>query len=273
MKMKKSEKILIGCGAAAVALPLFLLAPGRATKGQKAPFWGRNFAHRGLHSRDKSVPENSLKAFALASEAGYGMELDVQLTRDGQVVVFHDDTLDRVCGIHGRVDDYTFAELQKFPLCGTAERIPLFSDVLNTVSGRGAIICELKTAGKKNRELSRKTYDLIAAYPGEICVESFDPRIVAWFRFHAPELLRGQLAQTDYPEQSPFQGFVLRNCLLNFLARPQFIAYQLVKRPLTVRLAEALGAMRVAWTSHEPKNEKGQDAVIFEFYRPRITFK
>ena len=215
--MEKRTKILIGCGAAAAALPLFLLAPGRATKGQKAPFKGRNFAHRGLHSRDKSVPENSLKAFELAAAAGYGMELDVQLTRDGQVVVFHDDTLNRVCGVNGRVDDYTFAELQKFPLCGTDERIPLFSDVLNTVAGRGAIICELKTAGKKNRELSRKTYDLIAAYPGEICVESFDPRIVAWFRFHAPELLRGQLAQKEYPEQSAFQGFLLRNCLLNRL--------------------------------------------------------
>ena len=69
------------------------------------------------------------------------------------------------------------------------------------------------------------------------------------------------------------QGFLLRNCLLNFIARPQFIAYKLIKRPLTVRFAEALGAMRVAWTSHEPRCEKGQDAVIFEFYKPRETFK
>lgn len=271
--MKTSDKLLLGCLGAAIAVPTFLLAPGRATRGQKAPFLGRNFAHRGLHSRDKSVPENSLKAFELASAAGYGMELDVQLTKDGQVVVFHDDTLPRVCGVEGRVDDYSFAELQKFPLCGTAERIPLFSDVLNTVKGRGPIICELKTAGRKNRELCRKTYELLAAYPGEVCVESFDPRIVAWFRFHAPELLRGQLAQQNYPDQSAFQGFLLRNCLMNFLARPQFIAYQLVRRPLSVRFAEALGAMKVCWTSHEPKNEKGQDAVIFEFYKPRISFK
>ena len=270
--MKKSEKLLFVCGAAAVALPVFLLAPGRATKGQKAPFWGRNFAHRGLHSRDKSVPENSLKAFELASAAGYGMELDVQLTKDGQVVVFHDDDLKRVCGVDGRVDDYTFSELQKFPLCGTEERIPLFSDVLHTVRGRGAIICELKN-GPRNRELCRKTYDLLAAYPGEVCVESFNPFIVAWFRFHAPELLRGQLATDEYEGRGALQGFLLRNCLLNFIARPQFIAYNLIKRPLTVRFAEALGAMRVAWTSHEPRCEKGQDAVIFEFYKPRETFK
>ena len=272
--MNKIEKALLACGAAAVALPVFLVAPGRATKGQKAPFWGRNFAHRGLHSRDKKVPENSLKAFELASAAGYGMELDVQLSKDGQVVVFHDDTLKRVCGVDGRVDDYSFSELQKFPLCGTDERIPLFSDVLNTVRGRGAIICELKT-GPRNRELCKKTYDMLAAYSGEVCVESFDPRIVAWFRFHAPELLRGQLAsdESEYKDQGPIQAFLLSRCLLNFLARPQFIAYKLIKRPLTVRLAELLGAMRVAWTSHEPRNEKGQDAVIFEFYKPREAFK
>ena len=266
--MEKNKKALLACGAAAVVLPALLLAPGRATKGQKAPFWGRNFAHqkapfwgrnfahRGLHSRDKSVPENSLKAFELASAAGYGMELDVQLTKDGQVVVFHDDELRRVCGVEGKVWDYTFSELQKFSLCGT----------------RGAIICELKN-GPRNRELCKKTYDLIAAYPGEICVESFNPMIVAWFRFHAPELLRGQLATDEYKDRSALQGFLLRNCLLNFLARPQFIAYKLVKRPLTVRFSELLGAMRVAWTSHEPRNEKGQDAVIFEFYKPRVSFK
>ncbi len=270
--MKKAEKILLACGAAAAALPVFLLAPGHATKGQKAPFLGRNFAHRGLHSRDKSVPENSLKAFELASAAGYGMELDVQLTRDGQVVVFHDDTLKRVCGVEGRVDDYTFSELQKFPLCGTEERIPLFSDVLNTVGGRGAIICELKN-GPHNRELCRKTYDLLAAYPGEVCIESFNPLIVSWFRFHAPELLRGQLATDDYEGRGRLQSYLLSHCLLNFLARPQFIAYKLIRRPLSVRFAECLGAMKVAWTSHEPQNEKGQDAVIFEFYRPQIRYK
>ena len=144
--------------------------------------------------------------------------------------------------------------------------------MLNTVRGRGAIICELKN-GPRNRELCRKTYDLIAAYPGEICIESFNPFIVSWFRFHAPELLRGQLATDEYKDQSPLQGFLLRNCLLNFLARPQFIAYKLIRRPLPVRFSELLGAMKVAWTSHEPRSEKGQDAVIFEFYKPRITFK
>lgn len=274
--MNQKTKILIGLSAAAVALPLWMLAPGKASKRQKAPFLGRNFAHRGLHSRDKSVPENSLEAFRLAASQNYGVELDVQLSKDGQVVVFHDDTLDRVCGVHGRVDEFTCQELQAMKLCHTAWGIPLFSEVLQTINGRGPIICELKH-GRRNRELCRKTYDLISSYRGEICIESFDPTIVAWFRFHGKDLLRGQLAMPmkEYPEDTPGGkgfSFLASRTLLNFLGRPQFIAYQIARQPLTVRLAQMLGAMKVCWTSHEPRNEKGKDAVIFEYYKPREQF-
>lgn len=185
MKKCLSENIgKIGLVTAAAAVPLFLLAPGRATKRQKAPFMGRNFAHRGLHSRDMSVPENSLEAFRLAAKAGYGIELDVQLSRDGQVVVFHDDTLDRVCGVHARVDEKSYVELRALGLCGTNNRIPLFSEVLDVIKGRGPLIVELKN-GRRNLELCRKTYALLSDYRGEVCVESFNPMIMGWFRFHA----------------------------------------------------------------------------------------
>ena len=273
---KKTARNLGICAAAALALPLFLVAPGSASKRQKAPFWGANIAHRGLHSRDKSVPENSLEAFRQAAEAGYGIELDVQLTRDGQVVVFHDDTLDRVCGVPGRIDEFSFEELQQFRLCGTDQRIPLFSAVLDVVRGRGPLIVELKN-GKRNRELCEKTYALLQTYRGEVCVESFNPRIVAWFRFHGRDLLRGQLAAPteEYVKDgfAPALSYALSRTLLNFLGRPQFIAYKIGFRPLPVRLAELLGAMKVGWTSHEPRSEKGRDTVIFEFYRPRLRYK
>ena len=262
-------------GAAAVGLPLFLVAPGGATKRQKAPFLGVNFAHRGLHSRDRSVPENSLAAFELAAKAGYGVELDVQLSKDGQVVVFHDDTLDRVCGVEGRVDAYDYSELRKMKLCGTEQTIPLFSEVLKVIRGRGPLLVELKN-GPRNRELCEKTYALLSDYRGEVCIESFNPLIVMWFRLHARDLLRGQLAQTakDYAgETSKATAFLLGNGLMNFLARPQFIAYKIGRRPPTIRLSEALGALRFGWTSHEPRNEKDRDAVIFEFYKPRVKYK
>ena len=275
MKKKSAFGLILGA-AAAVALPVFLAAPGRAGKAQKAPFLGWNFAHRGLHLADKSVPENSLEAFRLAGEAGYGVELDVQLSQDGQVVVFHDDTLDRVCSVHGRVDAFPYEQLRQMSLCGTEQHSTLVSQVLEVFGGRGPLVVELKT-GPRNRELCEKTLALLEGYRGEVCIESFDPRIVAWFRRHAPGLLRGQLAapMEEYTKdgRGRAQAFLLSRCLLNFLARPQFIAYKIGPRPLIVRLSELLGALKFGWTSHGQENEAGRDGVIFEFYRPRLRFK
>ena len=263
-------------GGAAAGASLFLLAPGTSSRRQREPFMGTNVAHRGLHSRDKSVPENSLEAFRLAAEAGYGIELDVQFSKDKQVVVFHDDTLDRVCGVHARVDELTYDELKELRLCGSDQIIPLFTEVLGVIRGRSPIICELKN-GRNNRELCEKTYEIISGHRRDICVESFNPMIVAWFRFHAKDLLRGQLAQPtrfyDAETMSAPLAYALGHTLFNCLARPQFIAYRIGFRPLSVRMSELLGAMRVGWTSHEPRNEAGRDTVIFEFYRPKVKFK
>ena len=273
---RKYWKPILGLGAAAVLLPLYAVAPGHASRRQKEIFRGVNYAHRGLHTRDKSVPENSLAAFRRAAKEGYGIELDVQLSKDGEVVVFHDATLDRMCGMHARVDDLTWEELQKLRLCGTEEGIPLFSEVLKNIRGCEALIVELKN-GPRNRELCEKTYSLLTSYHGNVCIESFNPLIVAWFRFHAPDLVRGQLATSlkSYTEDGipAGQAFLLHNALLNFLARPQFVAYRIGYRPLPVRLCTKLGALNIGWTSHEPRNEKGRDAVIFEFYRPRQRYR
>ena len=276
--MKTHEKLLLEAslaGLAALGGLVFLVAPGRASKKDKKPFMYKNFAHRGLHKKDKTVPENSLAAFERASSYGYGMELDVQLSKDGQVVVFHDDTLNRVCGVDSRVDEKTYDELSKISLCGTTQTIPLFSEVLKTVRGRGPLIVELKN-GKRNEELCEKTYALLEKYSGEYCIESFNPFIVRWFKKNAPEVIRGQLANPpkDYNgEVGPITAVILGNCLLNFLSRPQFIAYKITPKPFTVKLCEALGAMKVAWTSHDWVNGKFYDAVIFEFYKPKLKYK
>ncbi|MDO5444813.1 MAG: glycerophosphodiester phosphodiesterase family protein [Eubacteriales bacterium] len=273
-----NKKGLIACfGVAAVALPLYMIAPGRASAGQKARFRGVNFAHRGLHTRDESVPENSMEAFRLAAEKGYGIELDIRLTKDGYVVVFHDDTLDRVCGISGKVIDYTYSELKEFRLCGSDETIPLFSDVLAMINGRSSVLCELKTCGKRSRELCEKAYGFISEYHGDLCIESFDPTILRWFRFYAPDLYRGQLAApvSEYAKSSvrPFCAFLLSHGMLNFISRPNFISYKIGYQPLTIKLAYLLRAGKFAWPSHEPRNEEGKDAVIFEYYKPKPKFK
>ncbi|MBQ7566711.1 MAG: glycerophosphodiester phosphodiesterase [Oscillospiraceae bacterium] len=268
--MKTGTKLALAFGLSAAAA-VFAVAPGSAEKAQKAPFLRRNIAHRGLHTKDKTVPENSLASFRMAARNGYGVELDVQLSRDGRVVVFHDDTLSRVCGVDCRVDQLKWDELQQLRLFDTDERIPLFADVLAELGGSVPLIVELKT-GRRNRELCEKTNELLRAYGGDACIESFDPFIVFWFRRHAPERLRGQLAaQTEVYRgggMDAVRSFILSNTLLNFLARPQFIAYKLGKRPLPVRAAEKMGAMRVGWTARRLGAERNHDAVIFEHYLP-----
>ena len=255
----------------------FLLAPGRASEEQKKTFRGVRFAHRGLYDADQTVPENSLPAFRLAVEAGYGIELDVQLSADGQVVVFHDDTLNRMClpdeETPVRVDSRTYDELSALRLAASDERIPLFTEVLALVGARVPLLVELKT-GPRRRELCEKTTALLRAYRGDFCVESFDPRIVLWYRQNAPEILRGQLAEPPRyyvkDEKMPAaEGFVLGNTLLNAAARPQFIAYRIGDVPLAVRAAEGMGALRFRWTSRETGDAPDADALIFEHYRPK----
>lgn len=261
-------------GAAAI-LPVFLTAPGHASKRKKAPFLGRNVAHRGLYTKDQSVPENSLPAFRRALEHGYGIELDVQLTSDEKLVVFHDGTTDRMCGVKGRVDEIPFEALSALRLAGTDERIPEFAEVLRLIDGKAPLIIEIKS-GKRNALTCRKTLKALEGYNGDFCIESFDPRVVSFIRFRAPRILRGGLAQPskDYTESGMPRpvGIILGNMLLNFLSRPQFIAYKIGKKPFPVRFASSLGAMKVAWTAHGAESEKTHDTVIFEHFTPETHF-
>ena len=265
--------IICACVLFLAALLGFFILPGRPQESAKAIFRGVNHAHRGLHN--ESRPENSLPAFQAAAEAGYGIELDVQLSQDGQVMVFHDDELDRLCGEPGRMDMFTSAELQVLSLLGTEERIPLFQEVLDCVAGRVPLIVELKT-GSHNDELCRKTLALLADYEGSYCIESFDPRIVAWFRRHAPHILRGQLSAPPKVFNMGLVGCIAAWGFSSFMGRPQFIAYQAVRRPLTIVLAQRL-SMSVTWTltpELDVKRFEGlSDAVIFEGYLPSVKYK
>ena len=260
--------------AALLALWLFLIAPGRASKAARAPFEGRAFAHRGLYELDQSVPENSLPAFRRAVENGFGAELDVQRTRDGQIVVFHDDNMRRACGVDKAIRDFTYEELQSFPLFGTGERIPLFADVLKIFDGRQPLIVELKYSPDADL-LCEATRRMLDEYKGAACVESFHPAMVRWFRKHDPKRLRGQLSEAACYSRKNLPlplAFMMSRLLTDFLTRPQFIAYRVGPMPLSVRVTEGLGAMKVLWTAREPELHDQRmaenHAVIFEGYRP-----
>lgn len=239
-------------------------------------FYHVEFAHRGLYLKDQSVPENSLAAFRRAVEKGYGVELDVQLSKDGRVMVFHDDTLTRMCGVDGNIWDYAFDELREFRQKGTDETIPLFTEVLDILKeGTGPLLVELKT-GPRNNELAEKTYAFLKEYPGVYCIESFNPFLVNWFRKNAPEVFRGQLATraSDYSSYPKLAQKLLANCRFSALNRPDFIAYNLeAEIPAHVKKLRKKGVLLVAWTARDEakaeETEKAFDAVIFEHYEPK----
>ena len=276
--MKKTKNALTVAAAAAGAAAagyLFLIAPGRSRASQRFPFRGQNIAHRGLYDAAAGVPENSLAAFRAAAAAGYGAELDTRLTKDGVVVVSHDSDIFRMTGQHVTVESLDYAELQQYKLGGTDERVPRFADALGILAAAHVpVIVEVKASPDHRRgELCRKVLEILDAHTGTFCVESFDPFVVAWFRFHAPDLLRGQLIAQWKNLGGGLGAWLSSRMLIGCIGRPQFIAHRTGKKSLGVKLAELLGAMRVTWTAHDRSEEERCDTVIFEAYRPPVQFK
>lgn len=271
-----SKKAIIAACICTAAIPIYLFAPGFVSKKRKESFKGINYAHRGLFSEDQSIPENSIEAFKRAIDNGYGIELDVQFSKDKKVVVFHDDDLKRACGVDKKVCELDYAELSELTLFDTDKKIPLFTEVLRMIKGQVPLIVELKT-GSNNNELCEKVYSILKHYPGQYCIESFNPLIVSWFRFHAPKVFRGVLTQSkkeylESPTMDKKLAFILSNILINPLARPHFIAHRLEKKSLPVNIAYTFGAVNFGWTSHSRDNEPDADSLIFEHYLPPKTY-
>lgn len=264
--------------ALALVLLLWLWAIGpQLPQADFSAFHKYDYAHRGLHNREKGVPENSLMAFELAARGGFGMELDVQLTQDGQVVVHHDRSLGRTCGVERNIDEMTCQELSGCRLFGTQEKVPLFSQVLELVDGRTPLIVEIKSYARQE-ELCQKTMALLEGYPGLYCVESFDPRVVRWFKRHHPGIIRGQLMCYKPQEDMPgWMAFIGRNLLTNFLTRPHFEAYDFTTRHnASLRAARRVyGMQEVSWTlrSYEDYKAAKEDGClcIFENFLPLET--
>ena len=253
---------------------LLLICPADSSPEQLEPFIGRAFAHRGLHDLEPNIPENSLAAFRLAVSHGYGIELDIALSRDGEVVVFHDANLKRMCGIDAELDSLDWAELQKLRLRDTEETIPLLSDVLSLVDGQVPLIVEYKST-KDNRLLTDRAFALLSAYEGPFCVESFDPRILWRIRHQNPRLLRGQLACRPSKVQTGIKAFFLQHLLCNGISRPHFIAYEhSQRREISFRAAvKLLHAVPVLWTVKSLEDyyrlyDQGIDIQIFEGFLP-----
>ena len=234
------------------------------------------YAHRGLHGG--GIPENSLAAFGLALEKGYGIELDLHLTKDGQLAVIHDASLLRTAGADVLVEDLTEEELERYRLEGTDEHIPMFEQVLELFAGQAPLIVELKAERGNHAALCQAACDLLEQYDGLYCIESFDPRCILWLRKNKPEIIRGQLSQNFLRDKktklNPVLKFALTNLLTNFLTQPDFVACRFEDRnDLAPRLCKKLWKVQgVSWTlrrqeDHDTATAEG-NIPIFEYYLP-----
>lgn len=258
-------------------LYLWMLGPNKPRREGMRPFEKVLIAHRGLHDASKQIPENSLAAFQKAVEAGYGMEMDLQLTKDGKLVVFHDKSLERICGVKRNLTDLTYKELQKFSLQGTAERIPLFDEVLEIAGGKVPLIIEMKAEGRCFRA-TKQACKRLESYHGTYCMESFHPLLMWWVRRHYPRILRGQLSMNYFVEekQRPFyQKLVMTSMILNAFSRPDFIAYKHSQREqFSYRLLRRLYPVEnAAWTIRSQEELERAKSVfqvmIFDSFVPK----
>ena len=209
------------------------------------------YAHRGLHG--EGAPENSLLAFQRAMDAGYGMELDVHLLKDGELAVIHDSSLLRTAGADVFVEELTANQLDAYSLEGTNEKIPLLSDVLKLIQGNVPLIVELKPVKGNYAQLCQIACNLLQNYDGPYCIESFDPRCIGWLRKHRPHVIRGQLTEDFFKTNSKLPWlvkFMMKHQLYNFLTNPDFVAYRYAdRRTLSNSVCRKIwGVQGVSWT-------------------------
>ena len=269
--------IILGVFLLLLALWLFLIAPGKSCGMEK--FKHVKYAHRGLHGTNEDgafAAENSLTAFERAASLGFGIELDVRVTKDREVVVFHDGTLDRVTNGTGKVCEHTLAELRKLSLMGTEDTVPTFREVLDLVDGRVPLLVELKEEGMDHTvgELASK---MLAEYKGDYIIESFSPLAFGTVRGVLPGAKCGFLVDkhTEYPHGRTFKHRLAQSFMLNVIARPAFIAIN-EKWPRLFPLPVIRAIFRtpvIAWTVKSEEQEavaykNGFDGIIFEGYIP-----
>ena len=246
-----------------------------------APAWltARPLAHRGLHDRAAGIPENTLAAAAAAVAAGYAIECDVQISADGEAMVFHDATLGRLTGAEGPIEARSTADLAALTVMGTGERIPTLVDFLARVAGRVPVIVEIKSRFDGDRRLTRRTAEIVARFDAPIAMKSFDPELVATLAEIAASVPRGIVAEAsqddpEYGRLTPSLRTELAGLLHLHESRPDFLSWRVGDLPGPVPyLCRRLGNMPVmTWTVRTPEQralaQAHADQMVFEGFRP-----
>lgn len=257
-------------------LYLISIMPKLVKRHDITPWKGRYYAHRGLHQSRKKSPENSLPAFRLAVEHNYGIELDVQLTKDRVPVVFHDYDLKRICGVDKKVKDLTLEELHQYTLYQSKEHIPTLKSVLEMVDGKVPLIVEFKVQFT-DITVCNVAATLLDEYKGVYCIESFNPLVLIWYKANRPHIIRGQLATNlkKDKEGSSVLHFLLQNLMLNFITKPDFISYNYLYRDMLsfILCRKLYKTPAFAWTikTQESLDESRNsfDFFIFDHFIPQ----
>jgi glycerophosphoryl diester phosphodiesterase len=246
-----------------------------------APLWltAQPIAHRGLHDAASRVYENTLSAADAAIAAGLAIECDVQDTADGDAVVFHDHTLDRLTGAKGPVRGRRASELATLAVGGSADRIPTLSTFLERIAGRVPLVIEIKSRFDGDLRLARRTVETLAGYSGPVALKSFDPAIGSELRVIALHLPRGIVAQSRYQggeweALSPDARHALGNLLHLAETRPDFLSWRAADLPSAAPfLCRHLGKMPVmTWTVRSAAEARRvaphADQIVFEGFHP-----
>lgn len=228
-------------------------------------------AHRGLWTPD-GAPENSLGAFQAACQAGYGIELDVHLSADGEAMVFHDYSLKRMCGVEGKLKDRTAADLGEIRLKDTDEKIPTLLEALAVIGHRAMVHVELKTPFGEVGPLEQRVHEILIDHAGPTCVIGFNPYSHAWFADRFPGVLRGLDSyawEDDTPHLSAEQRQAFKRLEQVSIARPHFLAMSLdMVLSEEAQAHRAKGMPMVAWTVRKPEQwaplKDHCDNLIFE---------
>ena len=191
-------------------------------------------SHRGMHN--ESIPENSIPAFKKAVNSGYTIELDVHLTKDNKIVVFHDHNLKRMCSVNKRIENCTYEELLKYNLLDTKYKIPLFKEVLSLVDNKVGLLIELKV-DEFDSKLEQELCKILDNYSGRYAVQSFNIKTIKWFKKNRPNYIRGLLSSDfEYKKTSNLVKWVGKTLISDIILKTDFISYD--KRALPSKYVE-----------------------------------
>lgn len=231
-----------------------------------------HIAHRGYF--DDEAPENSLKAFQKAIDRNFAIELDVQLLKDGTLVVFHDKILNRMTGYDAYVKAVTYETIKELSLLNTDQSIPTFEEVLDLVDGQVPLMVEIKNESHYSKT-EEKTYELLKNYQGPYVIQSFNPMSLIWFKKHAPHVVRGQLSCRHENQKMNFiLKFLIRNVMTNIITQPDYVIYDIkgwdtwIIKWLKFRKKPLFGYTAKSINDYE-KSQKYAIPTVFEQFDPQ----